>query len=180
MTSLCRRGAGEKEKERARFSSFPSSPDVLLFLLGYPAGASAAETDIKANKGTPYSPGVSFEAGRRTQRLVVWPQRFFQWESDFKHFLPHSTLAPPAQTVQIQELNLCSGNSKCYRKTLLYDHLSIVSKIHDVHVWLSIRSDGLDDCDLHTKYKKRLLRVTGPLGVSKWSSFKTGHNMRLI
>ena len=46
-------------------------------MLRYPAGASAAERDITANKGTLYSPRVSFDAGRRTQRPVVGPQRFF-------------------------------------------------------------------------------------------------------
>ena len=70
---FCRRETEEKEKESARFSSFPSSPARFLFslILGYPAGASAAERDITENKGTPYSPRVSFEAGRRTQRPAV-------------------------------------------------------------------------------------------------------------
>ena len=77
-------GRLKRKKKKARgFPPSHRSPsafyflDVFLFLLGYPAGASAAETDITANKGTPYSPRVSFEAGHRTQRPVVWPQRLF-------------------------------------------------------------------------------------------------------
>ena len=53
---FCRRETEEKEKESARFSSFPSSPLALsiFLILGYRAGASAAERDITENKGTPY------------------------------------------------------------------------------------------------------------------------------
>ena len=60
---FCRRETEEKEKESVVFL-LPIVPRTLsiFLILGYPAGASVAERDITENKGTPYSPRVSFEA----------------------------------------------------------------------------------------------------------------------
>ena len=84
---------GRKKKKGRGFPPSHSPPLVFYFFFCIAIfigvhGVSFCSGEISQRIKVPPIPGVSFEAGRWTQRPVVWPQRFFQSKIDLNHILP--------------------------------------------------------------------------------------------